>query len=215
MNLANAAVNKALAGFWNEAIKLNQQILDQEPNNIEALNRLAQALAQKGKIKEAQKVYYKVLKDDRFNPIAKRNLEKLKKIKKSKTAPLIQNPNNFLEEPGKTKVVPLVRLGNLENLLSLNPGQLLVIEPKSKSVSVYSQQKQYVGRLPDDLSLKLSWLIKRGNTYEAFIKRAEKNKVLVFIKEIKRSKINKNYPSFTPTSENTYLPSAVINLESF
>lgn len=209
----NLAIKKALVGSWDEAIALNQQILENEPNNIEALNRLAQALAQKGKLKEAQKKYRKVLRIDRFNPIAKRNLERLKKIKKSQNAPLNQNPNSFLEEPGKTKIVPLVRLGNLENLLSLNPGQPLVLKPKTKSISVYAQ-KQYIGRLPDDLSLKLSWLIKRGNNYEVFVKLAEKNKVSVFIKEVKRSKRNQNYPSFPPGPDSvTYLPTAVINDE--
>jgi len=213
--LDNLAIKKALAGHWDEAIELNQKILKDEPENVDALNRLARALAQKGQIKKAQKTYRKVLKFDRFNPIAKRNLEKLKKTKKANAAPLDQNPDNFLEEPGKTKVVPLVRLGSQENLLSLNPSQPLVLEPKTKSISLYTKEGQYVGRLPDDLSLKLSWLINRGNRYKVFVKVVEKNRVLIFIRETKRSKRNKNYPSFSSSgSKTTYLPTAVINEKS-
>jgi len=212
MDLATLAIKKALAGAWDEAINLNERILKDEPENVDALNRLAQALAQKGQIKKTQKAYRKVLKLDRFNPIAKRNLEKLKKAKKTKAVPLDQNPDNFLEEPGKTKVVPLVRLGSQENLLSLTPGQPLVLEPKTKSISLYTKESQYIGRLPDDLSLKLSWLVNRGNRYKAFVKVVEKNRVLAFVREVKRSKRNKNYPSFSsPGSKTTSLPTAVIN----
>jgi len=210
MDIVNLAIKKALAGSWDEAIKLNQKILEKEPENIGALNRLAQAFTQKGNFKKAKSIYRKVIKLDRFNPIAKRNLEKLKKIKKTTKLSPAQNPNSFLEEPGKTRVIPLVRLGNLDNLLSLNSGQPLSLETKTKSISIYDQNKHYIGRLPDDISIKLSWLIKRGNSYQAFVKRVEKNKVLVFIKEVKRSKINQNYPSFSGGSENTYLPTAII-----
>jgi tetratricopeptide (TPR) repeat protein len=198
MNLSNLAIQKAINHDWQEAIKLNQKILNTDPENIDALNRLAQAYYQFCDCKKAEKTYKKVLKHDKFNPIAKRNLEKIQNLK-NKNQPSIHKPVkpfNFIEEPGKTKIVSLVSIGDKEVISSLQPCSCLNLNIRTKSISLYCD-KSYVGRLPDDIAKRLIWLYKRNNRYTAYIKSIDKTKISVFIKETKKSKHNKNYQSFT------------------
>ena len=63
-SLKNQAIHTALQGDWNSAISLNQQILQEEPENIDALNRLAFAHATLGNHDDAKEFYQKVLELD-------------------------------------------------------------------------------------------------------------------------------------------------------
>jgi hypothetical protein len=197
MELAALAIQKALHNEWEEAASLNEAILLEEPTNIDALNRLAQAYIQLGKYRPATTLYQQVIKLDHFNPIACRNLIKLKNIKKNgSNTPLIIAKNvNFIEEPGKTKVLSLVRLGEKAVLTTLEPCLELEMRIRLQTISLYYQNK-YIGRLPDDIAKRLIWLHKRDNKYAAYIRSIDKNRVTVFIKETKCSLKNKNYYSF-------------------
>ena len=77
--LAQAAILAALASRWQEAVKLNEKIINVEKDNIEALNRLARAHYFLGEDAKSQKCYKKVLELDPYNIIAIKNLEKLLK----------------------------------------------------------------------------------------------------------------------------------------
>jgi len=202
MTLSSLAIQKALNNQWQEAAEVNEQILVEEPQNIDALNRLAQAYIHLGEFDKAKDIYLQVLKLDRLNPIAKRNLLKLKLLSKNGQC-ISQSPSkpfNFIEEPGKTKIIPLVRLGERSTLSGLQPCLELDLHIRSQSICLY-YSKKYVGRLPDDIARRLIWLSKRNNKYAAFIKSIEKNKLCIFIKEVKRSPLNKNYYSFTTSTE--------------
>lgn len=197
MSLTQLAIQKAINNEWQEAIGLNEQILAENPEDIDALNRIAQAYFNLCQPEKAQKRYSQVLKFDPYNPIAKRNLEKIKNFinnKNTKTSSLITH-FNFIEEPGKTKVISLVRIGEKKVLSQIQTCTELELNIRSQCISLYSQ-KDYIGRLPDDIAKKLIWLYKRNNRYKAYVKSIEKDKVLVFIKEIKQSSINKDHASF-------------------
>lgn len=202
MNLASLAIKQALSGNFAAAVETNLEILKQEPDNIDALNRLAQACLKLHHTKKALAAYQKVLRLDRFNPIAKRNLEKIKTCRKKSKAksPTISGLVDFVEEPGKTKLIFLVQPGEKKTLADLSVGEPLRFVVRGKVICLYSLADEYVGRLPDDLSRRLIWLAKRGNGYQANIKCIEKNRVLVFLRETKKVKINGNYTSF-PASE--------------
>ena len=203
MDLTNLAIKQALSGNFKAARQTNLKILQQTPNNIDALNRLAQACLHLNQLKKARETYQKVLVLDRFNPIATRNLEKIKNRTRGRiTAPSLLNFSQvFVEEPGKTKLVGLVQLGEIQILADLTAGQDLAFTTRGKAICCYTQNKDYVGRLPDDLSRRLIWLMDRGNKYQAYIKCVEKNRVLVFLRETRQTKLNDNYTSF-PLSEN-------------
>jgi len=201
------AINAALLCNWKDAESLNLQILKSHPKNTDALNRLAYALYQQGKLEDSKKTYKKVLKIDKYNQIAAKNLQKvslLKKLPIKKDAHLSPriHPSLFLEEPGKTKTASLINTAPFSLLSTLAIGEEVFFFPKRFSIEVRDGEKRYIGALPDDLSFRLLRLLKEGNTYRIMIKSIGMNALAVFIREIERNGKFKNQPSFiTPLGD--------------
>lgn len=206
--LEDQAIKAALASNWEEAARLNQEILTQHPADVEAFNRLGHALFKLGKIKEARSKFRQVLKIDRYNPVASKNLERLKKIKKIKPTEELMpvSPSLFIEEPGKTKIVTLVKTTSQKTLSSLSIGQPVCLSPKRYAIEVRTEDKTYLGAIPDDLSFHLKKLIKSGYQYQAVVKNVKENYLSIFLREIKKSAKLKGQPSFSLESK-TYFPS--------
>jgi tetratricopeptide (TPR) repeat protein len=198
MDLAQKAVSCALDGKWDEAVKVNKQILKHDPEDVDALNRLARAWAELGHLSKAKKIAQKVLKIDSFNTIAAKSLKKWKGLKKGEvktTKP--SSANAFLEEPGKTKIVTLVHLGDQKKVLAkLNAGDEVKLKPHAHRISIVTKERGYIGRLPDDLSSRLRKFIQRGNEYQVLIKSSSPQEIKVFIRETKRAKTLTKTPSF-------------------
>lgn len=204
IQLRDQAIQTALTGDWKTAVNLNKELLEEDPSDIDALNRLAMAFQVLGKVKSAKSTYQKVLKIDPLNPIALKNLKQLKTSKtaaKASRISAIQINNEFLEETGKTKVIELVNTAQPGVLQSLRTGEGVTLAIKRSRIFVLKGEKQYVGVLPDDIGRRLIRFMKSGNKYEAYIKSASSRRVAVFIKELKRSNRFKNQPSFLATSD--------------
>lgn len=202
MTLTNQAIQTALQGNWQEAIAMNKSLIAENPEDIDALNRLGLAYTILGKLKEAKSTYQKVIRIDPLNPIALRNLKKIKEKKFSATAKLSNSciNNKFLEEPGKTKVVELVNIAQPKIVESLRTGQSL--ELSIKRLKIFALEgTQYIGVLPDDIARRLIKFMKNGCKYEAYVKSATQHKVTVFIKEVKKSTRYKDQPSFTSITD--------------
>lgn len=203
--LKDKAIQAMLLGDWKGAASLNKSIINENPKDIDALNRLAYVFTILGKIQDAKSTYRKVLKIDILNQIAIRNIKKLtdlgpKQIAKSLSR--IKGVNSaFLEETGKTKIISLVNTAQPKIITLLTTGQPVVITIKRSKIFVQDQNKQYLGVLPDDVGRRLIKLIKGGNTYTACIKSATEHNVCVFVKETKRVSKYKNQPSFPQTAD--------------
>lgn len=150
--------------------------------------------------------FTKVLRLDKFNSIAAKNLNLLKSSRASHAPATTSSapPPLFLEEPGITKTVSLIRLGDPKTLSGLHPGTPVHIVCRGHSVSSTSPTGQYLGRLPDDLSSRLRPFIHSGNQYSAWIKSVGPTFLKVFIKEMVRSSKYKDIPSFPITEKLTY-----------
>jgi|SRR3989344_3522624 len=208
--LTQLAIEAATALNWQEAAKINKKIISISASDCEALNRLARAQTCAGEVKKAEKTYKKVLTIDPYNLIAKKNLEKIVKItltngknghtignsNGSSTTDLSQNFNNFLYEPGKTKIINLLNLAQPSELAILNCGQILTINLKKHGIYISSEDGTYLGALPDDLAHKLLFYIAGGNKYEVYVKYSTTKSLTVFIKEVERSVRFANQPSF-------------------
>ena len=209
--LANCAINAAIENDWKRAIDLNKQLLGQNPQDLEAHNRLGRAHLELGNLEQAKKIYQKVLRIDPYNIIAQKNLKRLAKVKSNgKKLSSCQNGTNqfdnqiFVAEPGKTKLVNLIKLTTPTILSSLCCGDEVFLHLKRHSVSVCDSQDQYLGALPDDLSHHLIALITGGNRYQTFIKKITANALQVFIRECSRAKKFANQPSFWPSGSPDY-----------
>ncbi len=202
---ANDAINAALSQQWDEAIRINLHILEENPDDIDAYNRLAFAYLQKEKIEQAKTAYQQVLKRDPYNQIAQKNLKKLEDQKTSNRKMLIASPRMFLEEPGKTKVVSCIKLAPTSVLTQVSCGQEVQMKVKKHCIEIRTIANTYLGALPDDISHKLNKYIQAGNQYQAIIRSTGKNLLTVLIREIARGEKYKDQPSFT--SSHVYIPS--------
>lgn len=195
----NLAIQTALLGDWNNATSINKALIKQNPNDIDALNRLAFAFTALGKLRQAKSMYRKVLKIDTLNPIALRNIKRLNQlggqVVKKNSLPQFTN-QTFLEETGKTKTIELINIAQPKVISWLRTGQPLTISIKRSKIFVQDIGNQYIGVLPQDLGKRLIKFIKGGNLYEAWVKSASEHHVTIFIKEVKRVSRFKDYPSF-------------------
>lgn len=206
--LHRLAIESALQCQWDQALEYNKQLLATEPDNITCLNRMAKAYLELGKYDQAQKFYHEVLKLDPYNNIAQKNLQKASAFKKDGVIPHHTNghaitisPSFFLEEPGLTKLVTLIKVAEPQRLLTLSPGLMVNLVARNRSISVTDLDHQYLGALPDDTSHHLLKLIKGGNKYQAYIKSIKTNKITLLIRETFRSKKFKNQASFLDGSK--------------
>jgi tetratricopeptide (TPR) repeat protein len=202
---ASDAVRAALACDWKSAKKINEKLLSLDPNDIDCLNRLGKALLELGEKKKAITIFRKILKINQYDSIARKNLER------AMTARIVTSGNdvsiplatNFIEEPGKTKLITLVNLAPPSTLLKQNYGDKIKLAPKRHRVSVFDLSGTYLGSVPDDLGHRLAILIKAGNQYDGLIKSVSKNSVIVFLREMSRAKKFRHLPSF-PASGSDY-----------
>lgn len=196
---AVSAIAAALKQNWDEAIRLNVEIIKKDKASVEALNRLGFAYLKKCSINDARLSYQKVLKLDPYNQIAQKNLERIGILKsKSLTSlPAVAlSPLTFLEEPGKTKIVECVNIAPISVLSAITCGQNVVLKPKNHTVEVRTDDGTYLGALPDDLSFRLIKLTAAGNTYKVIVKSVNKKKLMIFLRETKRGKKYLSQPSF-------------------
>jgi len=204
----NLAIQTALSGDWQNATSINKALLNDDPNDIEALNRLAFAFTILGKIKQAKTTYKKVLGLDSLNPIAIRNLKRLadaktlgKSVKKPSSVTFVHK--TFLEETGKTKIIELINLAPPRITANLRIGQPLNTCIKRLKIFIQDMEKQYIGVLPDDIGKRLIKFIKGGNKYETYVRSASNHSVVIFIKEVKRATRFNNQPSFLQSNDSS------------
>ncbi|MBP9719010.1 MAG: hypothetical protein KBD46_00940 [Candidatus Levybacteria bacterium] len=203
------AIQLALQGDWEKAIELNQQILEESPQDFETLNRIAFAYSALRKNKEATKTYEMVLSLDNQNPIALKNLKRLQAAKKNTdgnhhipTFAAIAD-TMFIEEQGKTKVVELINVAQQHVIAHLMTGEMVNLRIKRSKIFVLDTSETFIGMLPDDIGKRLIKFIEGGNTYQACIKAINKKGITIFIKEDKRVNKFKNQPSFLNLEQKT------------
>lgn len=194
--LQNRAVKAAQEERWVDAQELNQEIIKSDPQNISALNRLGFAYLQANEPDKARQTYESVLILDKTNTVARKYLDMIGKSKKQPLRlPKALKHSDFIDEPGKTKSVSLVRLADPEILDQLSVGAECVFKATKTRISVNCEDS-YLGSLPDDVCLKLLPLIEAGNTYSVKIQSLKQGTVRIFIREVTRAATVSHISSF-------------------
>lgn len=205
ISAARTAIGFALSGNWKEAVSINLEILKTSPDDVDSLNRLARAYAELGEITNATAATKKALEIDPVNPIALKCAEKWKSgINKSPSKTSQNSSETYLEEPGKTKLITLVNLGSPEAFSSLSPGEEVKLTCHTHKLSVISGDDKYIGKIPDELAIRLRNLMKAGNKYQALVKSVNAKEVTVFVREVERGTKAPDIPSF-PTEKIDYV----------
>jgi tetratricopeptide (TPR) repeat protein len=195
-DLKNLAIKDAKNGDWKLAIEHNLQILELSPENTNALNRLGIAYVQLDKIPKAKKSFQKALEIDKNNKIAKKHLDKLAN-NQTCVAPSFSK-SHFIEEPGKTRTVALFRLAGKNVLDCVSVGKECELIIKNRFISIEIDGK-YIGALPEDLSFRLTKLIKSGNEYQCIVRSCNQKNCEVYLKESLISEKNIGTHSFPPS----------------
>ena len=201
MLLRQEAINAAKNANWQQAITLNQEILKQNSHDLEAMNRLGLAQLKIGQPDLAKKTFKQILTIDSSNIIANKHLNKIKNNESSPDI-IFDSKNDFIEEPGKSKIVTLHRLTGKEQLSKIKIGQACKLQLKNRYISIVDEHDKHIGALPEDISFRLSKLISNGNEYRCVVYKVNEKQCLVQIKETVRSKKNEHLVSFPSKMQN-------------
>lgn len=213
--LTQQAVEAALKNDWETAIKLNQEILAQDEESIETLNRLGRSYLENGNLNKAKATYKKVLVLDPYNPIAQKNLERLSALqandlKKSSGNGVSLSPTLFLEEPGKTKVLKVENLVGGKLLATLGVGDVLEIVPFHNECKIVNNDNKALGILQEDWGRKIAKALRVGNKFSCVVKSVQvkgnaKDSILsVFVREtMHASKLPQPFFTTIPNSHFT------------
>jgi hypothetical protein len=206
--LEEKAITAALQADWETAITLNREIQKADHSNIESYNRLGRAYSEIGQIEKAKSSYREVLKRDPYNSIALKNLERLK-ASKGKTAKITGSttlsPDQFMEEPGKTKVLELQDLAKPEILARLHTGDIVKVAANDSSLRFEDAAGTRLGTYKGDLSIKLAEFVRNGSVYNAYVQSVKPTEVKIFVREVRRAPKFINTPSF-PTVNSGFKP---------
>lgn len=178
------AVQLAMQSRWDEAISANRQIISLFPEDAAAYNRLAKALSETGKIKEARDAYQKTLELEPSNAIARKNLERLATAKSKAEPDKAQQVDTslFIEEMGKTGATSL-RPANLKLLATLSAGDEVALKVVGSRLTVETMAGEYIGDVEPKLAIRLTRLMDGGNQYAAAVAGIDGDKVRVIMKE--------------------------------
>jgi len=194
LSLSKQAIKAARNQDWDLAVEINEQILQDDAKNINALNRLALAFMQQDHPRKAKSALKKVLKIDKNNKIAQKNLQK---IKNNQQTQVNFNDQQYIEEPGKAKNIELFRLTDPKTLSQLSSGEKCQLDPKSTYISIITADDEtYIGAIPEEISERLIKLIKTGNTYHCCIKSVTTETCIVHVQENKVVPENQGISSF-------------------
>lgn len=206
------AIQSALSGDWEKAVQINSDLFEDYPEDLSILNRLGHAYTELGQVNKANSTYKKVLEIDPYNPIAMRNLDRLSTLRganitKKDTNGKTIDPDLFIEEPGKTKTIPVNDLAMPKVLITLRAGDGITLNVTKDGVSVISEDNSRLGKLDPTWGSEVSQAMNLGSKFTGVIKSVkvgrdqENSSLSVFLRETERSK-KLAHPPFPVESSN-------------
>ena len=181
------AIALAMQSRWQEAIAVNQSIIELFPTDIDAYNRLGRAYMELGEFAKAKNAYNRTIELDPLNPIAQRNLQRLSLLRASKVSVKEErrevSPDLFIGEMGKAGVVNLQNLAPKEILAKMAAGNQVYLKVKGRQLVIENEQGEYLGLVEPPHGLRLARLMEGGNKYAAAIVNLDKNNARIIIRE--------------------------------
>ena len=167
-----AAIGHAMAGEWGDAISANLKLIAHDPSDLEAHNRLGKAYTSLGRSGDAVRAYRAALAISPGNPIAQRNLARLKVVDSVNIADGVGAAVEMARVTGSVDgsaiVTRLERTAGPDVLEGIAAGDKLNLEASPAGVRVSTTSGKYLGVVNGKLSVRIAKLIVRGNRYEAF-----------------------------------------------
>jgi tetratricopeptide (TPR) repeat protein len=197
---AEDAVQLAIAGKWDEAVKLNRFIIESFGADEETQNRLGKALSELGKLKEAKASYEAALKINPMNSIAKKNAARINALLHQKEGLKVGGTkvdlNLFVEEMGKT-IITIVEAPPTADISSkVAAGDVAELRIDGDGIYVETSRGVKIGSLEAKLARRLIKFMRGGNRYQAGLTSVDGNAVKLIIRETYQDTRFAGKPSF-------------------
>jgi tetratricopeptide (TPR) repeat protein len=214
------AIDLAMQGRWQEAVAVNKDIIESNPSDVDALNRLGRAYMELGNYKDAKLAYQQAVENDRYNAIANRNLRRLSDMKQP-VKPEIDThkvePQQFIEEIGKAGVVNLYDLAPKEIRAPMVNGDKVTLKVEGMGLVVENSRGEYLGRVDAKHGQRLARLIKGGNRYSGAVLKAVREMMSIIVREVYQDPSQARKLSFPPKGLEEIRPEVsdkILNAES-
>ena len=206
--LTEQAIDLALKSRWEEAAAINRRLLELNPRDLSALNRLGKSLSELGEYDEARSSYASALELDPENNIARKNLARLEQLGTADGAARLTaeriDPRLFIEETGKTGFTNVVDVAPTSVLARLSAGEQVHLRREGSLLYVETAAGQRIGRVEPRLANRLIKFMDGGNQYAAGIAEMHGRDVRLIIRETFQhpSQFGKvSFPAHGPTGE--------------
>jgi len=194
------AISLAMQSRWQEAVTVNQGIIELFPTDIDAYNRLGRAFMELGEFAKAKEAYSRGLELDPNNAIAQKNLQRLSLLPASKVKVKEERrevaPDLFIGEMGKAGVVNLQNPAPAKVLARMAAGNQVYLKVKRQQLIIENEQGEYLGLVEPPHGFRLARLIEGGNKYAAAIVNIDNSTVRVIIREVFQHPSQIGRPSF-------------------
>lgn len=187
--IVEEARRAALDGDWDAAIEINKSLLERDPKDSSAYNRLGRAYLEKQDYATAYEAYSDALKSDPANLISRRNLQRLEHLRAGtvpRDAPSTVFPRTlvFIEEVGKTWVDELVNPAPMTELAEIYAGQKLELVPEGARLAVHDASGRRIGEIEAKTAERVMQLMAGGNIYEVYALGPSAASIRVILREV-------------------------------
>jgi ribosomal protein L29 len=196
---ADEAVQLAIAGKWDEAVKLNRTIIEDFGADEETQNRLGKALSELGKLKDAKASYEAALKLNPMNSIAKKNAARINTLLHQKEGLKVGGTrvdlNLFVEEMGKTIITALE--GASPDICSkVAAGDVAELKIDHDGIVAETSRGVRLGTLEAKLARRLIKFMRGGNRYQGGVTACDGSTVKLIVRETYQDPKFVGKPSF-------------------
>ncbi len=197
---ADDAVQLAIAGNWDDAVKLNKFIIENLGPDEESQNRLGKALSELGKLKEAKAAYEAALKLNPLNSIAKKNAARINALLHQKEGLKVGGTrvdlNLFVEEMGKTIMTILDVVPGSDICSKAAAGDVAELKIEDDGIVAETSRGVRLGTLEAKLARRITKFMRGGNRYQAGVTSCEGSIVKLIVRETYQDPHFAGKPSF-------------------
>lgn len=201
-NLGKEAVKAALKGEWERAAELNRAVLELNPNDCEASNRLAKALMELGEYAEARQILETLRVRAPGNNIARKNLARLEQLQscgggiRRSAASDDGLPRMFIAESGKSCTTILQKPAGASAMAAVSAGDVVALNLRGEGVAVTARDGSYLGTVERRLGRRLHKLMAAGNQYAAAVVGTGAAGISVILRETRQHPTLRHVVSF-------------------
>ena len=194
------AIRLAMESKWDEAVEINQFILENFGPEDQVYNRLGKALTELGRLEEARDQYEKSLRLNPFNTVAKKNRSKLEVLIQHKadikSGATRVDLNLFVEEMGKTVITQLEAVEDPDVCEKVVAGDIAELTVAGDTITVATLRGIHLGQLEPKLARRLIKFMQGGNRYQAGVTGCENGQIRVIVRETYQDPKFAGKPSF-------------------